>query len=151
MTSQKPETDQPEPGHLSVLVQRVHDDETRLGYATKEQLIDICEFVVSWPGRYGREEYAKAVELLGKYHLRKLANIYHSYRSTCRRLIEAERAKPYFGRCRRCGKSISNPVSLATGYGCVCRRKLGLPKPGAEQDKALTYKEAAKIHRKLRW
>ncbi|MGA2767977.1 MAG: DUF6011 domain-containing protein [Candidatus Bathyarchaeia archaeon] len=113
-------------GHLSVLVQRVHDDETRLGYASKEHLIDVCEFILSWPGRYGRVEYSEAIKLLAHYRLAKLANVYHSYRGTCRRLIEAERAKPYFGRCRRCGKTISNPISLAFGHGPICRKKLGI-------------------------
>jgi len=28
--------------------------------------------------------------------------------------------------CRRCGRALSNPVSLARGYGPVCWRKLGL-------------------------
>lgn len=115
-----------ERGHLSILVRRVRDDETRLGYATKEHLIDVCEFVLSWPGRYGREEYSEAIKTLAHYHLAKLANIYHSYRNTCRRLINAELAKPYVGRCRRCGRPISNPVSLATGHGEVCRKKLGI-------------------------
>lgn len=115
-----------ETSHLFVLVQRVLDDETRLGYATKEHLINVCEFILSWPGRYGWEEYSEAIKLLARYHLAKLANIYHSYRSTCWRLINAELAKPYVGRCRRCGLAISNPVSLATGHGEVCRRKLGI-------------------------
>jgi len=145
-------TTQQETGHLSVLVQLVHDDETRLGYATKEHLLDICQFIVDSQGKFGRIEYSEAIKTLAHYHLAKLANN-HSFRSTCRRLIEAERMKPYIGRCRRCGRTISNPISLATGYGCVCRRELAVPKPGAEQDKVetLTYKEAAKIHKKLRW
>jgi hypothetical protein len=111
---------------LSVLVQRVRDDEIRLGYATKEHLVAICEFVLSRPGRYGREEYSDAIKTLAHYHLAKLANIHHSYRSTCWRLVIAERTKSYLGRCRRCGLPISNPVSLATGHGEVCRKKLGI-------------------------
>jgi len=122
----------PEPGHLSVLVQRVRDDEIRLGYSTKEHLIDVCEFILSWPGRYGREEYSEAIKILTYYHLAKLANI-HSYRSTRWRLINAELAKPYVGRCRRCGLQISNPVSLATGHGKVCRKKLGIINKEAER------------------
>lgn len=133
---------QQETGHLSVLVQRVRDDETLLGYATKEHLIDVCELIVSSPGRYGRVEYFEAIEVLRRYHLAMLANVYHSFRSTCRRLIEAERMKTYIGRCRRCGRTISNPISLATGYGCVCRRKLAVPKPAEQNIETLIYKEA---------
>lgn len=113
-------------GHLSVLVQHVRDDETQLGYVTKEHLLNICEFIVGSPGRYGREEYADAVELLRRYHLARLVNVYHAYRSTCMRLLKAEQAKPYIGRCRRCGKTISNPISLAFGHGPICRKKLGI-------------------------
>jgi len=114
------------PGHLSTLIQRVRDDETQLGYATKEHLINLAEFILSWPGRYGRQEYSEAIKLLAHYHLAKLANIYHSFRSTSWRLINAELVKQYVGRCRRCGLPISNTVSLETGHGPVCRRKLGI-------------------------
>jgi hypothetical protein len=113
-------------GQLSALIQRVHDDETTCGYATKEHLIDVCEFIVSWRGRYSRAEYSEALKLLAHYHLARLANIYHSYRSTCRRLINAELAKPYVGRCRRCGLPLKNPVSVEFGHGPVCRKKLGI-------------------------
>jgi len=127
----------PEPGHLSVLVQRVRNDEVRLGYATKEHLIDVCEFILSWPGRYGWQEYSGAIKILAYYHLAKLANIYHSYRRTCWRLINAELAKPYVGRCRRCGLPISTPVSLATGHGEVCRRKLGIKLSKEKESRSL--------------
>ena len=117
---------QQETGHLSVLVQRVRDEETSLGYARKETLVNVAEFIVSWTGKYGRQEYSEAIKLLEGYHLSKLANVYHSFRSTCRRFIAAELAKSYKGRCARCGKPLSNPLSLEFGHGPTCRKKLGI-------------------------
>lgn len=118
-------------GHLSTLIKRVHDEELSLGYVRKESLIDVAQYVLSWPSKYSQEEYSEAIRLLARYHLAKLANLSPRHRIMTWRLINRELAKPYKARCRRCGLPISNPVSLATGHGPVCRRKLGVqPKGG---------------------
>jgi hypothetical protein len=119
---------QQETGHLSALLQRVRNDETGFGYASKEHLINIAEYILSWPGKYSKNEYVEAVKVLAGYHLAHLA-------SRCRgwKFVEAELAKPYRARCRRCGLPITNPASLATGHGPICRRKLGIS-PRADEN-----------------
>jgi hypothetical protein len=117
-------TTQQETAHLSTLISRVHEEENSLGYTRKESLIAIAELILS--GRYSKEEYSRAIQILAHYNLAKLANIHHSYRSTCWRLINAELAKPYKGRCARCGKPLTNPISLEFGHGPICRQKLGI-------------------------
>jgi hypothetical protein len=112
---------QQETTHLSVLLRRVRDDETGFGYASKEHLVNIAECILSWPGKYSKNEYDEAVRILAKYHLAKLAARRHG-----QKLIEKELARPYKARCRRCGLPITNPASLAAGHGPVCRRKLGI-------------------------
>ena len=113
--------------HLSTLIQRVHDEELKLGYARKESLIDLAEFILSWPGKYCRLEYDEAIRVLAGYHLAHLANRLRPGKAW--KLINVELAKPYTTRCRRCGKPLKNPISLAVGYGHVCRKKLGISAP----------------------
>ena len=110
---------QQETGHLSTLLQRVRDDETGFGYASKEHLITIAEYILSWPGKYSKNEYDEAIRILAKYHLAKLAARRHGWK-----LIEKELARPYKARCRRCGLPISNAISLQTGHGPTCRKRL---------------------------
>jgi hypothetical protein len=112
--------------HLSTLIAKVREDEQQFGYATKEHLINIAEYMISWPSKYSQEEYSQAIRLLAQYHLAKLANLSPRRRIMTWRLINKELAKPYKARCRRCGLPMTNPVSLAAGHGPVCRRKLGL-------------------------
>lgn len=110
-----------EPSHLSILIERVKMDESSLGYTTKEHLINIAEYILSWPGKYGKSEYDQAIATLAKYHLALLASKRHGSKR-----IEAELEKNYSARCGRCGLPISSKVSLAVGYGIICRRKLGM-------------------------
>lgn len=109
--------------HLSVLLQRVHDDEKSFGFVGKETLVNVAEYVVV-ARNYSQLEYDSALKILAKYHLAKLANRDARFRIRVWNLINGELAKKYVGRCRRCGLPISNPVSLADGHGRVCRRKL---------------------------
>jgi hypothetical protein len=116
---------------LSDLIQRVHDDETR-NYATKEHLVDLAAFILTWPGKYTREEYDQAIQILASYHLGHLPTQRHGWK-----LIEKELARPYQARCQRCGLLISNTVSLQTGHGPVCRRKLGISGSQAKESVAV--------------
>ena len=117
-------TTQQEIGHLSTLIQRVKDEETSLGYARKETLVNVAEFILSWPSRYSREEYEGGIKVLARYHLAHLANRLRPAKAW--KLINAELAKSYKGRCARCGKALTNPVSLEFGHGPTCRKKLGI-------------------------
>jgi hypothetical protein len=110
-----------ETGHLSVLIERVRNDEATFGYVSKEHLINLAEYILSWPGKYSKSEYGEAIRILATYHLAHLAGKRHGWK-----FIACELAKPYKARCRRCGLPISAEISLATGYGHVCRRKLGI-------------------------
>jgi hypothetical protein len=112
---------QQEKSHLSTLIERVRADEATFNYATKEHLINIAEYILTWPNRYSRSEYDQAIQTLAFYHMAPLAA-----RRIGWQLIEKELAKSYVARCRRCGVPISSKVSLAVGYGHVCRKKLGI-------------------------
>jgi hypothetical protein len=106
--------------HLSTLISQVKSDEESLGYVYKERLISMAEYILSYPRKYYKAEYDEAIKVLAKYHLAHLAERRHGWK-----FITAELAKVYVARCKRCGRPISSKVSLATGYGHVCRRKLG--------------------------
>jgi len=108
--------------HLSTLILRVKNDEESLGYATKEHLINLVEYIVSWQ-RYTKQEYITAIEILAFYHLAQLAS---KNRIHARKFIAEELAKTYEARCKRCGLPISSKASLKTGHGIICRRKLGI-------------------------
>ncbi|MCW4048070.1 MAG: hypothetical protein NWE99_11020 [Candidatus Bathyarchaeota archaeon] len=107
--------------HLSTLIQRVRDDEAAFGYAEKEHLINLAEYIVTWRD-YSKLEEREAVAILAKYRLWKLADKYHRQKSL--QLIQQELAKPWTRRCARCGLPISSEKSLRTGFGSVCRRKV---------------------------
>ena len=106
--------------HLSTLILRVLADEERFGYATKDNLINLAEYILSWRD-YTKEEEREAVALLAKYRLAKLADKYDRQRSL--QLIQKELDASWTRRCSRCGLPISSEKSLETGYGSVCRRK----------------------------
>ena len=106
---------------LAALVLVVKDEEQRLGYATKERLIDVAECIVNNYGRYAKEEYVAAIALLAKY---RMANLTDHVRG--KRLIAAEKTKAYIARCANCGLPISSRKSLETGLGVDCRKKLGV-------------------------
>lgn len=113
-----------ENSHLSTLLDRVRAEETTLGYARKESLINIAEYILSW-NDYAKEEYREAIILLAKYHLGNLANKDPKYRKKSWALIEKELSKPYERRCSHCGLVITSKKSLETGLGVICRKKLG--------------------------
>jgi hypothetical protein len=115
-----------EASHLSTLIQRVRDDETVFSYAKKEHLINVAEYILSWPGKYCEKEYSEAIRVLAHYRLAKLANRHPKFRQQSWKLIAKELDKKYIGRCRRCGLVLTNPISLEAGHGPVCRRKLGI-------------------------
>jgi hypothetical protein len=106
---------------LSVLIERVTADEANLGHATKEHLINIAEYILSWPGKYTKVEYDCAIAILAKYHLAHLASKRHGLK-----WVQIELDKKYKARCGRCGLPISSKVSLRIGYGHVCRKRLGI-------------------------
>ena len=113
--------------HLSILLDRVRAEEASLGYARKESLINIAEYILTWHD-YAKEESREAIAILAKYHLANLANTHPKYRKRSWELIEKELVKPYERRCGRCGLVITAKKSLETGYGHVCRRKIALQK-----------------------
>jgi len=121
------------PSHLSTLINRVREDEVSLGYATKEHLVNIAEYLLSWRGKFSGQEYSEAIKTLAKYHLAKLANIHPCHIKKTYKQIEQELSKKYVGRCMRCGLPISNPVSLAAGHGPICRKKLGFKTAESEE------------------
>jgi hypothetical protein len=108
---------------LSVLLGHVKEEETLLQGAKKESLIAIAEFILN-SRQPTVQEHREAVAVLAKYHLAALVDLHRPRRS--RQLIEIERQRPYDRRCARCGLIITAKESLKTGYGNVCRRKLGL-------------------------
>ena len=114
-----------EQGHLTTLLGRVREDEELFHYARKEHLINLAEYILSWPSKFSKSEYNEAIRVLANYHLAPLAGRRRGWD-----LIQRELEKPYRARCRRCGLPISNRVSLTTGYGHVCRRKLGIMQIG---------------------
>jgi hypothetical protein len=83
--------------------------------------VNLAEFILSWPGKYSKFEYDEAVRILAKYHLAKLAARRHG-----QKLIEKELQKTWERRCSRCGYPISNKISVKTGFGPICRRKLAV-------------------------
>ena len=110
-----------EQGHLTTLLKRVREDEELFHYARKEHLINLAEYILSWPSKFSESEYDQAIEILATYHLARLASRRQGWD-----LIQKELEKPYRARCRRCGLPISNKVSLSVGYGHVCRKKIGV-------------------------
>ena len=114
-----------EQGHLTTLLQRVYEDEAVFNHVRKEHLVNLAEYILSWPSKFSKNEYGEAIKVLATYHLAPLAGRRHGWK-----LIQKELEKPYRARCRRCGLPISNRVSLTTGYGHVCRRKLGITQIG---------------------
>jgi hypothetical protein len=121
--------DEKSPSHLSTLINRVKEDEQQFNYATKDHLVNLAEYILSWPGKYSKNEYDEAIKILAKYHLAHLASRKHGWK-----LIAKEISRPYERRCARCGYPISSKISLATGYGAVCRRKLGITKNNTKQE-----------------
>jgi hypothetical protein len=114
-----------EQGHLTTLLRRVREDEAVFNHVRKEHLINLAEYILSWPSKFSKSEYYEAIRVLANYHLAPLAGRRRGWD-----LIQRELEKPYRARCRRCGLPISNRVSLTTGYGHVCRRKLGITQIG---------------------
>lgn len=110
--------DEKSPTHLTVLINRVKEQEKSLGYVTKEPLINIAEYITFWPGKFTKEEYDEAVKLLAKYNLATLIR----NRKKIQKALEAK----WIARCARCGRAIWSEESLRTGYGGICRRKLGI-------------------------
>jgi len=106
--------------HLTTLICRVIADEKAFGYAEKEHLINLAEYILSWHD-YSKQEEREAVALLAKYRLAKLANKHNKQRSL--QLIQRELDASWQRRCARCGLTISSEKSLETGLGSVCRRK----------------------------
>jgi len=122
--------DERSPSHLSTLIKRVKEDEQQFGYARREHLINIAEYILS-SHDYTPIEYQNAIAVLAHYHLAQLANIYPKYRKQSWKLIQIELEKKYKASCHRCGLPITNETSLRFGHGPVCRKKLGI-KAGGE-------------------
>lgn len=108
---------------LGGLIHDVIEDEQRFGYATKERLLTVAEYMATkYVGLdYSKQDYTAAIILLAKYHMAPLAD-----RIRGKKLIVQERAKAYEARCCRCGAIISSKKSLATGLGIECRKKVGM-------------------------
>jgi hypothetical protein len=115
--------DERSPSHLTTLMNRVREDEEQFNCATKEHLINLAEYILTWPGKYSDAEYDEAIKILANYHLAPLAC---KVKGLGWELIEKELALPYTHRCRRCGMPITNLLSVETGHGPVCRKKLGI-------------------------
>jgi len=111
------------------LVLAVKDEEQRLGYAIKERLLAVAEYIASdYCGfDYSKTEYTTAIILLAKYHMAPLAD-----RIRGKKLIAQERSKAYEARCSHCGLPISSRKSLETGLGIICRKKVSV---GAKAEK----------------
>ncbi len=106
---------------LSILLDRVRQEEAQLHGAKKDTLLDMAEYVLG-KRDYSKEEYNQAVAMLAKYRLWRLIDKRRPIH--CRQLIQVERAKSYNYRCGRCGLPISSEKSLTTGLGRVCRGKV---------------------------
>jgi len=102
--------------HLSALIAEVHESEGH-GYASKESLLALAEYMTSHRAcvDYSVEEMDGATRILQRYHLAHLIKWPER--------IEAERKKPWIAKCRRCGRSLTDPESVARGMGPVCVHK----------------------------
>jgi hypothetical protein len=116
--------------HLTVLIDRVKKDEQQLNYATKEHLVNLAKFILTWPGKFSKSEYDESIRILAQYHLASLAAPKVGWK-----LIQKELARSYKARCKRCGLPITNRTSLLFGHGPVCRRKLGLENKHALEER----------------
>lgn len=114
---------------LAQLVAAVEAQEQSLGYAKKDTLIAVAEFMATHMKgyHYTKEEGTTAIILLARYRMANLAD-----RLRGLKLIAKERAKAYVARCCNCGAVISSEASLKTGLGSVCRKRLGVKAQKAE-------------------
>jgi len=103
--------------HLSVLINRVVNELRSIGKVRKDTLINLAEYMTYWDD-YTEEEARQARAILKEFHLEKLIGNQD--------LINRELEKEYHYRCGRCGRALSNPISVKYGYGPVCRKKLGI-------------------------
>jgi hypothetical protein len=104
------------------LLEVVHAQEKEQGCVRKETLIDLAKYILG--SRDWSPAHTEIIKVLARYHLAKLANIHPRYRAKSWKLIATEEAKPYVARCRRCGLPMTNKISLASGHGPICRKKL---------------------------
>ena len=102
--------------HLSALIAEVREEEERLNYATKEGLLALAEYMTGHRPlvEYSFEEDREAIQILQNYHLGRLI--------ARPDLIEQERRKPWIAKCRRCGRTLTAPESVARGIGPVCHK-----------------------------
>jgi hypothetical protein len=117
------------------LLGRVKVEEAEFHGAKKETLCSVAKYILTHHD-YNREEYSKAIRILARYHLAKLADRRKPLRAHC--LIKEELAKPYERRCARCGRPNSSKKSLETGYGRVCRKKKSASSQVKTQNPLLT-------------
>jgi len=107
--------------HLSVLIAEVRDEEERLNYASKDSLLALADYMTRHRVcvHYSIEENDEATSILQRYRLGCLIGRPD--------LIEQERRKPWVAKCRRCGRSLTDPESVARGIGPVCVHKAPVP------------------------
>lgn len=126
---ENPPTQKLATSHLTVLIGRVLIQEENFGYVKKDQLLNLAEYIIAWPGKYSKKEHSEAVKILIKYGLGKLACPFEAsalVRNRIRKEIEKQLDAKWIARCARCGRAIWSKESLRTGYGGICRRKLGI-------------------------
>jgi hypothetical protein len=104
------------------LLELVQAQEKGQGYVRKQTLIDLAKYILG--SRDWTPAHTEIIKILARYHLAKLANIHPRYRAKSWKLIATEEAKPYAARCRRCGLPMTNKISLTSGHGPICRKKL---------------------------
>lgn len=126
---ENPPTEELATSHLTVLIGRLKCSEENFGYVKKDQLLNLAEYIIAWPGNYTKKEHSEAVQILVNYGLGKLACPFEAsalIRNRIRKEIQKQLDAKWIARCAHCGRAIWSKESLRTGYGGICRRKLGI-------------------------
>lgn len=102
--------------HLSTLIKRIdRADESSI----KWRLLNLAEYMVHYTD-YTKDESTKAVTILNEHDF----NTELSHQGIERKYVELAGLSNFHSRtCLRCGRSLSNPISVRKGLGPVCRSK----------------------------
>lgn len=119
--------------HLSTLIERVERDriqQNKLFF--NERLMNLAEYIVYY-NDYSAEEEKRAKELLREFDF----DVELSLEGLERKHVELHGlVDMYSPICLRCGKTLSNPLSVKKGLGPVCRSKVMRGDWGKEEREA---------------
>ena len=103
--------------HLSTLIKRIDKtDESNIKWC----LMNLAEYMVYYTD-YTKDEATKAVAILNNHNF----NTQLSYQGIEKKYVELVGLPDLHSRsCLRCGRGLSNPISMRRGLGPVCRAKV---------------------------